>query len=181
MAYGFNDDKTKANIEAIANEAGAGKVDKVEGQSLSDNNYTNTDKNIVNGIPTALSNKVDKVSGKGLSTNDFTALLKTKTEEASYNAYGGDISLGGYTADNPFTCPHDGYICTQVPTSFYGGIPYVTICIKGSGTTWLRVTTAYYQSYAYGIFVKKGMKVYPVFYPNDTTVSAWFVPQTSYV
>ena len=46
-------------------DALAGKVDKVEGKGLSENDYTDEDK-------AALANKVDKVSGKGLSTNDYS-------------------------------------------------------------------------------------------------------------
>ena len=82
------------------------KVDKVSGKSLSDNNYSDADKTIVDGVTTALSgkadastvnaildgstidsfadvetalaDKVDKVNGKGLSTEDYTTAEKTK-------------------------------------------------------------------------------------------------------
>ena len=53
------------------------KVDKVEGKGLSTNDYTDTDKAIVDGVTSALDGKVDKVQGKGLSTNDFTDEEKT--------------------------------------------------------------------------------------------------------
>lgn len=43
-----------------------------------DNNYTTTDKNIVDNVTSNLANKVDKVSGKGLSTNDFTTAYMNK-------------------------------------------------------------------------------------------------------
>lgn len=54
------------------------KVDKVTGKGLSTNDYTNADKNIVDGVTSALNGKVDKEQGKGLSTNDFTTALKDK-------------------------------------------------------------------------------------------------------
>ena len=43
-----------------------------------DNNYTNSDKTIVNNVTSNLANKVDKVNGKGLSTNDFTTAHMNK-------------------------------------------------------------------------------------------------------
>ena len=61
------------------------KVDKVSGKGLSTNDYTNTDKQSVEKIPTIEqdildleSDKVDKVSGMGLSSNDFTTTEKNK-------------------------------------------------------------------------------------------------------
>ena len=64
------------------------KVDKVTGKALSTNDYTNTDKQSVEKIPTIEqdildleSNKVDKVSGKGLSTNDYTNTDKQSVEK----------------------------------------------------------------------------------------------------
>ena len=70
----------------------AGKVDKVSGKGLSTNDFTNNDKNKLDGIEagaevnpyskTQLDNmfddKVDKVSGMGLSSNDFTTTEKNK-------------------------------------------------------------------------------------------------------
>lgn len=53
------------------------KQDKISGKSLSTNDYTNEDKNLLINVST---NKVDKVSGKQLSTNDFTNSLKIKLE-----------------------------------------------------------------------------------------------------
>lgn len=50
------------------------KVDKDGSKVLSDNNYTNADKDLVSKI----SNKVDKVQGKQLSTNDYTTDEKNK-------------------------------------------------------------------------------------------------------
>jgi len=49
-----------------------GKVDKVNGKGLSSNDYSDTDKGIVDGVTEALNGKVDKVEGKGLSENDYT-------------------------------------------------------------------------------------------------------------
>lgn len=73
------DTRVKANADD--------KVDKVTGKALSTNDYTNTDKQSVEKIPTIEqdildleSNKVDKVSGKGLSTNDFTNNDKNKLD-----------------------------------------------------------------------------------------------------
>lgn len=48
-----------------------------DGKGLSDNNYSDTDKGIVNGVTSALAGKVDKVNGKGLSTNDYSDADKT--------------------------------------------------------------------------------------------------------
>jgi hypothetical protein len=48
------------------------KVDKVNGKGLSTNDYTDTDKNIVNGVTTALGAKADKVTG---ATADDLATL----------------------------------------------------------------------------------------------------------
>ena len=94
------------------NNLKAGKVDKVEGKSLSTNDFTDTlksklenieeranriivDSSLSNtstnplqnkAIDSAINNKVDKVSGKGLSTNDFTDDLKTKLDEIEAKA-----------------------------------------------------------------------------------------------
>jgi len=72
-------------LETYVDTELAKKVDKVTGKTLSTNDYTNTDKQSVEKIPTIEqdildleSDKVDKVSGKGLSTNDFTTTEKNK-------------------------------------------------------------------------------------------------------
>lgn len=49
-----------------------GLVNMVMGKDLSTNDYTNTDKAIVDSVTTDLADKVDKITGKGLSTNDYT-------------------------------------------------------------------------------------------------------------
>lgn len=49
-----------------------GLVNMVMGKDLSTNDYTNTDKAIVNSVTADLADKVDKVTGKDLSTNDYT-------------------------------------------------------------------------------------------------------------
>ena len=82
------------------------KVDKVDGKSLSTNDYTNESKMKVDAIPenpkytdtvyddteikdkvekldSAVSGKVDKVVGKDLSTNDFTNAYKSKLDNLS--------------------------------------------------------------------------------------------------
>lgn len=62
------------------------KVDKVEGKTLSSNDFTDVYKNKVDNTytktetDTALAGKVDKVSGKNLSTNDFTTAYKDKID-----------------------------------------------------------------------------------------------------
>ena len=65
--------------QKISTELG-GKVDAVSGKGLSENDYTNTDKAIVDGVTNALADKVDKVAGKGLSTEDYTTAEKSKLE-----------------------------------------------------------------------------------------------------
>lgn len=61
-------------IQASISTLQRGKVDKDGSKVLSDNNYTNADKDLVSKI----SNKVDKVQGKQLSTNDYTTDEKNK-------------------------------------------------------------------------------------------------------
>lgn len=61
-------------IQATVNTLQRDKVDKDGSKVLSDNNYTNADKDLVSKI----SNKVDKVQGKQLSTNDYTTDEKNK-------------------------------------------------------------------------------------------------------
>lgn len=57
------------------------KVDKVTGKGLSTNDYDDTAKGIVDGVPSALADKVDKVEGYGLSENDYTDEEKSKVGE----------------------------------------------------------------------------------------------------
>ena len=66
------------------------KVDKVSGKGLSENDYTDVDKAIVDGVTSALADKVDKISGKGLSTNDYTDADKTIVDGIT-NALAGKI------------------------------------------------------------------------------------------
>lgn len=63
------------------------KVDKDGSKVLSDNNYTNADKDLVSKI----SNKVDKVQGKQLSTNDYTTDEKNKLAGIAAQANKTDI------------------------------------------------------------------------------------------
>lgn len=49
-----------------------GKVSVISGKGLSTNDYTNSDKSIVDSVESSLNGKVDKVTGKQLSTNDYT-------------------------------------------------------------------------------------------------------------
>lgn len=99
-------DKSDVYTKTETNNALNTKVDKVENMGLSTNDFTNSEKQKLEGIATgatkttvdtalsststnpvqnkavntALNNKVDKVSGKGLSTNDFTATYKNKLD-----------------------------------------------------------------------------------------------------
>lgn len=69
------DNKPEINGVTLAgNKTGSdlGLVDAEEGKGLSENDYTDADKAIVDGVTNALADKVDKVEGKGLSTNDYT-------------------------------------------------------------------------------------------------------------
>ena len=74
------------------------KVDKINGKSLSTNDFTNNDKlkldslsnyddtlinSRVTDIENAINNKVDKINGKGLSANDFTDSDKSKLDNLS--------------------------------------------------------------------------------------------------
>ena len=184
MAYGFNDNKTKASIEAIANQAAANKVDKVAGKGLSDNNYTNTDKNIVSGIPAALSNKVDKVAGKQLTTNDFTTAYKTKVEEASYNTFGEyvEISNNGtnnYSESNPYTCPHNGYVRLKNPNAVYGAQPEANLYTQ-TGSYWINQKIKYGSIGEKIVFVKKGAKIYGTTSPENASGTIFYYPMTSY-
>ncbi len=93
----------------------ANKVDKVDGKSLSTNDYTTAEKTKLGGIDEnaqvnvietvrvdgtdlevtgkavniSLSGKVDKVEGKGLSTNDLTNELLTKLQNAGTSNFSG--------------------------------------------------------------------------------------------
>ena len=67
----------------------AGKVDKIAGKGLSENDYTTVEKALVASAlqtPVDITGKVDKIAGKGLSKEDFTTALKTKlsTMEGSH-------------------------------------------------------------------------------------------------
>ena len=189
MAYGFNEDKTKADIEEIVNDAFSNKVDKVAGKSLSDNNFTNTDKAIVDGASTELAKKVDKVTGKGLTTNDFTTAYKTKVEEASYNTLSYNDAVGlsfdgrnSYSFANPFTCPHDGYVLLNA--SPMRGYVQLDIIMTSNSTIYERITaervsSSSNQKYPRSwVFVKKGMKIYATTTEEENFVE--YYPQTSY-
>lgn len=71
-------------ISTAAQEALDQKVEKVPGMGLSQNSFTDTEKEKLGALPTGaeltaeLSEKVDKEAGKGLSTEDFTSAEKTK-------------------------------------------------------------------------------------------------------
>lgn len=88
------------DINAIAHEAirlQSSKVDKIEGKSLSENDYTDEDKEKLSELPNAskyqsdLNDKVDKIEGMGLSSNDFTDEDKQKLDSLSEGGGGGAI------------------------------------------------------------------------------------------
>lgn len=89
---------TKDNITGLINDLNT-KVDKVDGKTLSTNDYTEIDKNKVDslaytyaeishthnlsdtaGLQDAISSKVSKVNGKELSSNDYTDIDKNKVD-----------------------------------------------------------------------------------------------------
>ena len=88
----------KTNLVGAINEidnALGGKVDAVQGKGLSENDYSDTDKAIVDGVTNALADKVDKVSGKGLSTNDYDNTEKQKVADAQPKTLATPITVEG--------------------------------------------------------------------------------------
>ncbi|MDE6834527.1 MAG: hypothetical protein K2J39_09840, partial [Ruminococcus sp.] len=90
-----NADLSDYYTKSQTNSLISGKVDKVTGKGLSENDFTTEEKDKlkslenyddsqikadISGINTALESKVDKVTGKGLSTNDFTNEYKNKID-----------------------------------------------------------------------------------------------------
>lgn len=77
------------------------KVDKVDGKTLSTNDYTTAEKNKLaslynyddTAISQALTNKVDKVAGKGLSSEDFTTEDKEKLDNVKTYTAGTGINI----------------------------------------------------------------------------------------
>lgn len=178
MPHGFNDNKTKADIATIAANAVANKIDKVAGMGLSDNNYTDAEKAIVDAFPTNLGNKVDKVTGKSLSTLDFTAALKSKCDETSYNTFDGSsvvLAQNGRTDYSSFTCPHDGYIQMTILSSSTTS-PYFEIYTPSGN---FRIVNGAYADVPSSLtFVRKGMVVKNATSYSNTSVI--YYPLTSY-
>lgn len=178
MAYGFNENKTKANIEDIAAAEAAGKVDKVAGKGLSDNNYTNAEKAIVSGFTAQLAGKVDKVAGKALSTNDFTNSLKSRVDESSFNTFDGSsvtLAQNGTSYYNTFTCPHDGYIRMNAASN--ASSPSFNIAREYQEVITVKLPTPSVCPYSL-TFVKKGTKISYVSTSANTSVI--YYPLTSY-
>ena len=179
MAYGFNEDKTKASIEEIAAAEAAKKVDKVAGKVLSDNDYTNADKAIVSGFATQLATKVNKEAGKALSTNDFTNSLKSRVDESAYNTFDGSsviLAQNGTSYFDSYTCPHDGYIHMSASSGDYAA--GFKIAREGMEVTtqWIGKPSIEPASIT---FVKKGMVIK---YPSaNSNASVKYYPLTSYV
>lgn len=183
MAYGFENDKEKVNIENIANEMAADKVDKVSGKGLSENNFTTADKNIISGLTAALATKVDKIPGKGLTTLDFTNTYKTKIEESAYSTFGNGVTLSNnstdyYSRNNPYTCPHDGFIALVAT-----GSGSVSININTGVNIWVSMSVfpSLSSETRKTVFVKKNAKVYSVgtTFDSGDSKSAIYYPLTS--
>lgn len=94
-AGGDGKDVLETMVEKAVQGAVDNKVDKEEGKGLSSNDYTNTDKELVQSIPNkantsdvndALENKVDKIPGKRLSTNDYTNIDQMMVQTISGKA-----------------------------------------------------------------------------------------------
>ena len=104
----------------------SGKVNTESGKGLSTNDYTNADKEIVEGISDELDGKVDKVNGKGLSTNDFTTELKNKLDgiesgaEVNVNPDWNASSGKAQIYNKPTTL--QGYGVQSVPASMIDGV-----------------------------------------------------------
>ena len=182
MAYGFYDNKSKADIENVANIAASNKVDKVSGKVLSTNNYSATDKSIVTEIPTILNNKVTKVTGKGLSTNSLTNAYLEKLLVGSYSMFQTNylLSAGGgndYSASDPFVCPYDGYVQLIVPDTYSGGTPQAVLYVQ-FGNSWESKKLVYNSvGCSAVVFLKKGMKIYATTTLSNSAV-VMFYPMT---
>ena len=83
-----------------------GKVDAIDGKTLSSNDFTDVYKDKIDGNKTAITvlsnNKVDKISGKGLSSNDFTSTYKNqidtnRTNISSLSSTKLNANFAGYT------------------------------------------------------------------------------------
>lgn len=139
--YGITDTYNKTEVDnKLANKADSsdvytknqtdtllsGKVNTESGKGLSTNDYTNADKEIVEGISDELDGKVDKVDGKGLSTNDFTTELKNKLDgiesgaEANVNPDWNASSGKAQIFNKPTTL--SGYGVQNVPASMIDGV-----------------------------------------------------------
>lgn len=112
-----------------------GAVEKVQGKGLSENDYTDTDKAIVDGVTTALAEKVDKVSGKGLSENDYTNEDKTLVGTISSKANQTEVDdiSNVYGAKNLLPYPYYSTTKTQ------NGITFTdngdgTVTVNGTAT-----------------------------------------------
>lgn len=93
----------KANISDMTT-ALAGKVDKVAGKGLSANDYTNTDKGIVDGVTAALGNKQDKLTAQTAYTSQGDA---THVPQITTNSLGqvtgiSEVAITYPTVDQTF-------------------------------------------------------------------------------
>lgn len=80
-------------------EALGKKVDAEDGKVLSSNDYTDQDKEAVDGLQRALEGKVDAEAGKALSSNDYTDQDKEAVDGLSGLKFGQDADGNwGYTA-----------------------------------------------------------------------------------
>ena len=97
---------TNGTVHKLSN-----KIDKINGKSLSTNDYTDAEKAEVAKIK----DKVDNVSGKGLSTNDFTSEYKTKLDNLDTNLNSKVIN-GSSLSSLTLT------VSTTIPTTLASGV-----------------------------------------------------------
>lgn len=130
-------------ISTLTQTALNAKVDKVEGKSLSENDYTDEDKAIVDAVTGNLATKVDKETGMGLSQNSYTDAEKTKlagiAAGAEVNVQADwtktDTTDDSYIKNKPTALKNPYPVkFTGAVTSQYDGSAEVTVNIPDSAT-----------------------------------------------
>lgn len=137
-------------ISTLTQTALNAKVDKVEGKSLSENDYTDEDKAIVDAVTDNLATKVDKATGMGLSQNSYTDAEKTKlagiAAGAEVNVQADwtktDTTDDSYIKNKPTALKNPQSIkFTGAVTTQYDGESEVTVNIPvGSASIWGDIT-----------------------------------------
>ena len=105
----INGQTVKGNMSGTS----LGLVNMVMGKDLSTNDYTNTDKAIVDSVTTDLADKVDKITGKGLSTNDYTNADKAIVDGVT-SALAGKANVGDIPTKTSDLTNDSGFITTLV-------------------------------------------------------------------